>query len=274
MGPEIITVEALAGEIADGSLLGVPADYSGVPMAATRELIRRRARDLRLFCLPMSTLQGDMMIGAGCVAEVEAAAITMGEFGMAPRFCAAVQDGRIEMRDSTCPALHAQLQATEKGVPFMPLRGIIGSDLAVHQPDWRVIDNPFAQGEDPIVLLPAVQLDAVVFHAPYADTAGAVHIGRRRELATLAHAAKRVFVTVEKVIDGDLFETEASAAGALPALYVDSIAVAENGAWPCGLTDHYPPDAEALRAYVRAARTQEGFDAWLAEQGLIDRPAA
>lgn len=269
-----LTVGALAAAIPDGALLGVPADYSGVPMAATRALVARGARGLRLYCLPYTTLQGDILIGAGCAESIEAAAVTLGEYGLAPRFTAAVEGGRIEMRDSTCPALHAQLQATEKGVPFMPLRGVIGSDILKHRPDWTVIDSPFGNAPDPVLVLPAVKLDVALFHAPYADAEGNVFIGRRRELATMVHAAAKVLVTVEKVVEGNLFDSEASAAGALPAFYVDGIAVAESGAWPCGLTDLYPPDADALRAYAKAARTEAGFNAWLAEFLRSERFAA
>lgn len=189
-----IGVKEIAAAVPDGALLGVPADYSGVPMAVTRALIARQARGLRLYCLPLTTIQGDMLIGAGCVAEVEAAAVTMGEYGLAPCFSRAYEAGALTMRDSTCPALHTQLQAVEKGVPFMPLRGLIGSDIARFQPDWRTIQNPFSVEPDEIALLPARPLDVTVFHAPYADRQGNIHIGRRRELATLAHASREVFV--------------------------------------------------------------------------------
>jgi glutaconate CoA-transferase subunit A len=269
-----MTLEQVAEAIPDGALLGVPADYSGVPMAATRALIARGARDLRLYCLPLTTIQGDMLIGAGCVASLEAAAVTLGEYGLAPRFTEAAINGTFEMRDSTCPALHSQLQATEKGVPFMPLRGVIGSDIAAHRPDWQVINSPFGNAPDPILLLPAVKLDVALLHAAYADREGNVFIGRRRELATLVHAASKVLVTVEKIVDTSLYESEATAACALPAFYIDGIAVAENGAWPCGLTDVYPPDVEAIRAYAEAAKTQAGFANYLTEFGLEPRSAA
>lgn len=269
-----IPVGDIAAAISDGALIGVPADYSGVPMAVTRALIARGARDLRLYCLPLTTMQGDMLIGAECVAEVEAAAVTMGEYGLAPCFSRACEADALTMRDSTCPALHAQLQAVEKGVPFMPLRGLIGSDIVRFRPEWKTIQNPYSDEFDEIMLLPARPLDVTVFHAPYADTRGNVYIGRRRELATLAHASREVFVTVEKIVDTDLFDSEATAAGALPAFNVAALAVAESGAWPVGLQDVYPPDAEELRRYVRAARTKEGFVAYLAEQGLATRPAA
>ncbi len=269
-----ISVEDIAEAVPDGALLGVPADYSGVPMAVTRALIARGARDLSLYCLPLTTLQGDMLIGAGCVADVEAAAVTMGEYGLAPCFSRAFEGGAIRMQDSTCPALHAQLMAVERGTPFMPLRGLLGSDIAANRPDWRVVNNPFSNEEDPVVLLPARPLDVTVFHAPYADAEGNIFIGRQRELATLAHAAKATYVTVETFVDGNLFESEATAAGSLPAFYVSGIAEAEKGAWPMGLTDVYDPDGEELRRYVTAARTPDGFAAYLTEQGITARPAA
>ena len=269
-----MSVEAIAEAVPDGALLGVPADYSGVPMAFTRALIARGARGLRLYCLPLTTMQGDMLVGAGCVADIEAAAVTMGEYGLAPCFSRAYESGEITMQDSTCPALHTQLQAVEKGVPFMPLRGLIGSDIEAHRPDWKVIQNPFSNEPDVIELLPARQLDVTVFHAPYADSEGNVFIGRQGELATLAKGAKQVFVTVEKFIDGSLFEREATAAGALPAFYIPGIAEAKNGAWPMGLTDQYAPDGDALRAYVAAASTPAGFQQYLSEQGIARRSAA
>lgn len=267
-------VEEIAEAVPDGALLGVPADYSGVPMAVTRALVARGAKDLRLYCLPLTTMQGDMLIGAGCVSGVEAAAVTMGEYGLAPCFSRAFEAGSISMQDSTCPALHAQLQAVERGTPFMPLRGLLGSDIAAHRPDWRVISNPFSQDEDPVVLLPARPLDVTVFHAPFADRAGNIFIGRQRELATLAHASGQVFATVEKIVDTDLFESEATAAGALPAFYVSGLAEAPKGAWPLGLTDQYDPDGDELRAYVRAARTAAGFEDYLSQHGIRAKSAA
>lgn len=262
-----MSVEEIAEAVPNGALMGVPADYSGVPMAVTRALIERGASGLHLYCLPLTTMQGDMLIGAGCVAGVEAAAVTMGEYGLAPCFSRAIEGGTIAMRDSTCPALHTQLQAVEKGVPFIPLRGLIGSDIEAHRADWRTIPNPFSNDEDPIVLLPARPLDVTVFHAPYADRMGNVFIGRQRELATLTHASRETYVTVEKIVDCDLFESEATAAGALPAFYINGLAEAPNGAWPVGLTDVYPPDGEAMRDYVRAARTEAGFADYLATGG-------
>jgi glutaconate CoA-transferase subunit A len=263
--------------VTDGCMLVVPREVSGVPMAATRELIRRGVKRLHLVALPTSSLQADMMIGAGCVETLETSAVSLGEFGPAPRFTAAIISGEIKMKDATCPALHAGLQAAEKGVPFMPLRGLIGSDVLKFRDDWKVIDSPFgheSSGQaDPIVLLPAIEPDVALFHAPMGDRFGNVWIGRQRELATMAHAAKRTIVTMEKIYDGNLLEEPALAAGTLPGFYIDSVLVAERGAWPLGLPDHYAADAGHLADYARMAATAEGFAEYLARY-VYDRRAA
>jgi glutaconate CoA-transferase subunit A len=261
--PQIIrTLEEALSSITDGCVLAVPRENSGVAMAATCALIRRGVKRLELIALPTSSLQTDLLIGAGCVAALETSAVSLGEFGPAPRFTAAVTAGAIRMKDATCPALHAAFQAAEKGVPFMPLRGLIGSDLIAHRPDWRLIDNPFGNN-DPIVLLPAIKPDVALFHAAMADRAGNVWIGRQRDLATMAHAAAKTIVTVEKIADGDLLADATLAAGTLPGFYVEAIAIAPRGAWPLPLPDHYPADGEHLAEYARLAATEQGFTEYL-----------
>ena len=266
------TVDEALAPISDGCMLLVARETAGVAMEATRALIRRGVRNLTLITLPTSSLQADLLIGAGCVATLETSAVSLNEFGPAPRFTAAVTSGAIRIKDATCPALHAAIQAAEKGVPFMPLRGIIGSDLLARRPDWKIVDNPFGD-DDPIVLLPALKADVALFHAPLADRAGNVWIGRQRELATMAHAAAKTIVTVEKVQDENLFGDPVLAAGALAGFYIESIAVAPRGAWPLPLPDHYAADDANLTEYARLAATPEGFAAYL-DQYVYEKRAA
>ena len=266
------SVDEAVAAIPDSAMVVVPRESSGVPMEATRALIRRSVKRLHLVALPTSTLQADMLIGAGCVETLETSAVSLGEFGPAPRFTAAVLGRTIQMKDATCPALYAQVQAAEKGVPFMPLRGLIGSDILAHRPDWRVIDNPFGNN-DPIVLLPAIKPDFALFHAGMADRAGNVFIGRDRELATMAHASARTIATVEKIYDGNLMDDPALSAGTVPGFYIETVAIAPRGAWPLQLLDHYPADGAHLAEYAKAAATAEGFARYL-DQQVYARKAA
>ena len=262
-----VSLATLVDRIADGASLAIAPDYSGCAMAVVRALITRAARGLRVITVPQAGFQADMLIGAGCVASVETAAITLGEHGPASCFTRAAERGEVTLLDSTCPAIHAGLQAAEKGLPFLPLRGILGSDVLVHRQDWRTVDNPFAP-DDPIVVLPAIHPDVALFHAPMADRHGNVWIGVRRELMLMAHASAHTLVTVEEIRDDDLLADPALAAGTIPALYVSAISEVRDGAWPVGLFGRYPADAEHLRHYCALARSDDGFGTYLREQGI------
>jgi glutaconate CoA-transferase subunit A len=272
--PPVLDLDALAARVPDGATVALPPDNSLCPVALVRALIRRGVRGLHVLGVPVSGFATDLLIGAGAVARLTTSAVTLGEAGFAPRFTAATKAGTLPIADATCPAVHTALQAAEKGVPFMPLRGLIGSDLLAARRDWRVIDNPFSAEPDPIVLVPAIAPDIALIHAVAADRAGNVWVGRRRELATIAHAAKQTFVTVEHVVEGDFTEDERMAPGTIGALYVSAVAVAERGAWPLGVLDLYGADQPHLDAYAREARTDEGFAAYLASHVLPPRAKA
>src|SRR6187431_333602 len=93
------TLEEALAPITDGCVLAVPRESTGVAMAATRALIRRGVKNLALIALPTTSLQADLLIGAGCVASLETSAVSLGEFGPAPRFTAAVTTAAIKMKD-------------------------------------------------------------------------------------------------------------------------------------------------------------------------------
>lgn len=267
-------VDALAARVPDGAKLGIPADVSGVSLAAVRALVRRRARDLSIINVPTGGFATDLLIGAGCAAEIETSGVTLGEFGPAHRFVDAVRTGALRVKDATCPAIHAGLMAAEFGNPFMPLRGILGSDLLERRADWTVIDNPFG-ADDPIVLLKAITPDLALFHAGLADRDGNIWIGRRTELKLLAHASRGTLATVEAMHDGNLLADDRYAAGTIPATYVAAIALAPGAAAPCAFWHgDQPVDAAHMRRYAELSRTAEGFARYLDEDVLKPRRAA
>ena len=255
------SINDVIAPITDGCMLVVPREVSGVPMSATRALIRRGIKQLHLVALPTSSLQADLLIGAGCVETLETSAVSLGEFGPAPRFSAAATSAAIKIKDATCPALHAALQVGERRAFHATARPYRFGHFEIPR-RLEGIDNPFGS-DDPIVLLPAIKPDVALLHAPMADRLGNVWIGRLRELATMAHAAVKTVVTVEKIYDGNLLDDPTFAAGTLPGFYVESIVVAERGAWPLGLLDFYAADAEHLALYARMAATEAGFAEYL-----------
>jgi glutaconate CoA-transferase subunit A len=255
----------LAARIADGAFVAMPPDYSMPAMEVVRCLIRKKSRNLRLLGVPVLGMCADLLIGAGCVAEVETSAVSLGEAGMAPRFTEAVQQNLIKIKDATCPAIHTGLQATEKGVPFMPLRGVLGSSLVSNHPDWKVSSNPFSSSPDELLFVKAISPDVALFHARWVDEAGNAWIGRRRELATIAHASRLTFVTYEEIKQGDMLEDELLAPGVLSSVYISAAAPAKRGAWPLGAPEMYDIDDAHLALYAKAAKTREGFQRYLQE---------
>jgi glutaconate CoA-transferase subunit A len=269
-----MSVDELAARVPDGALIGLSKDDSGTAMALTRALIRRGVRNLHVVCVPVGGLQADILIGAGCVATIECSGVSFGELGLAPRFRDAVQSGAIRIKDATCPAIYAAVQAGEKAVPFAPIRGIIGSDVLRHRDDWKVVQNPFSDTTDPIVLVKAINPDVTMFHARWGDRFGNVWIGKRRELATLAHAAKETLVTVEEIVDFNLMSDEKLVGSTISSLYVTALAHAPRGAAPLNLDGVYDTDRRHIRDYVREAATVDGFAAYLDRTVFGTRAAA
>jgi glutaconate CoA-transferase subunit A len=262
-------LDELASHVADGDVVALPhtvsADFSGASMITTRALVRRGVRNLHLVGVPALSLQADLLIGAGCVSTIESGSVLLYEYGPANRFVAAQRLGTITVKDSTCPAIHAALIAGEKGLPFMPLRGLIGSDVLryrMEQDGWRVIDNPFGRN-DPIVLVPALRPDVTLFHAPLADRYRNVWVGRRGELVTMARSAHKALVTFEAIYEGNLAESDELAPATIPGVFITALSHQPNGSWPLHGGTSHPEDTAHMFEYARLSMTEEGFADYL-----------
>jgi glutaconate CoA-transferase, subunit A len=263
-------IEKLVTHVDDGDVVAlahtISADFSAASMVATPALIRREVKRLHLVGVPALSLQADILIGAGCVATVESGSILRYEYGAANRFVAAQKSGAIMVKDSTCPAIHSSLIAGAKGLPFLPIRGLIGSDVLRHRvahDGWKVIENPFAD-DDPIVVVPARRPDVALFHVPLADAWGNVWIGRRDELGTMAHSARKVLVTCETVSERNLVEDETLAPATISEMYVTGLSHQPNGSWPLFGGPGHPEDRQFMHDYARCSKSDEGFREFLA----------
>lgn len=257
----ISTLADLAAQIPDGASIALAKEPMS-PMALAHALIRRNAKDLTLITVPTAAIIADVLIGAGCVADVETSGISLGEFGPAGRFVDAVKTGRIVLRDSTCPAVYAALQASEKGQPFVPIRGLIGSDLLASRSDLKEITNPFAPN-DTLVVLPALRPDFALIHAELCDADGNLYIGGRHELKSMAHASTQVIATAERMIEGSLLDDPLRAPNCINAMYVAGLSVVEGGAWPTAVPRGAELDRTHLTLYAQASRSAEGFAQYL-----------
>jgi glutaconate CoA-transferase subunit A len=119
----VLDINALAALVPDGSLLSWPADHTGPPVALAHALVRRSACNLRLRTILTSGYSADILIGAGCVAEVETSGISLNEFGRANRFARASKSGTLLVKDAASSAaqpdfacFHAALADTNGNV--------------------------------------------------------------------------------------------------------------------------------------------------------------
>ena len=245
--------------IPDGAMLGVGRLP---PMELVRRLIRRGARDLDLVSAPTGGLAEDLLIAAGAVRSLHTSGVDLAEFGLAPNFGRAVAEGLVRVIDSSCPAMLMALQAGASGVSFTPVPGLFGSDLVAARADWKVIEDPFGDGGQ-VVLVPAVVPEYAAVHALRADPEGNVVTTIEFDDRLLIQASRKVVVTVEEVSE------EATASlrpdeQLIPAAYLDLVAVAPGGSLPVGCFGRYPDDREAILGYLAASSDPDRLRAWLA----------
>jgi glutaconate CoA-transferase subunit A len=160
------------------------------------------------------------------------------------------------------------------GVPFMPVRGLLGSDYLKARADFQVMRDPFS-GEA-IAVVPPITPDVALIHALKGDPEGNVLVDRLEDDHLLAQASRRVIVSVEEVVPaGALVETPEGLFVA--GIYVTALVHAPQGAYPAGCRGYYDHDPHHLRRYLEAAQTPEAFQAYLEsyvfEEAAVARPA-
>jgi len=162
----------------------------------------------------------------------------------------------------------AGLQAGAVGVPFMPVRGFLGTDYLKVRPEFRVIENPYNPGE-PVVVVPAIRPDVALIHGFRADAGGNVLTDPTQDAGLMARASRLTIVTVEEFQEAPL----GRGPGFIPALYVGAVAVARGGARPGACPGYYGRDEAEIKAYVGLARTEAGFREYLTRYVLNGVPA-
>jgi glutaconate CoA-transferase subunit A len=158
--------------------------------------------------------------------------------------------------------MFSMVQAGSMGLPFVAVRGLIGSDILKYRPDLRVIQSPFNSHEQVVVVCP-IRPDVAVFHALKADLWGNAITPFFREDPTLARASRLAIVTAEEIVDRPLTLKEAVPNTFIPAIDVDVVAHAPRGAHPGGLGDLYKPDHAHIMEYLEAAKEGIAFQRYL-----------
>ncbi|MCK4370401.1 MAG: hypothetical protein KAW03_04990 [Candidatus Lokiarchaeota archaeon] len=193
--------EAISTYINDGDLVGFGGlSFWRKPISACREIIRQEKKDLTL-CTFVGGFEIDMLIAGGCASEIRSCFVGMEIFGMAPHYRKAVESSSIKISEESEATIALGLRASYLKVPFMPLKGIIGTDMTKVRNDIKQIEDPLGSGTQ-VMVVPKIDLDVAIIHVPYADEFGNGNIAGAVWMdADMGKTAKKTIITCEKLVE-------------------------------------------------------------------------
>ena len=276
--------EAIRKYVPDDSLLAMGGfGHIRIPMALIYELVRQRVRNLTVIG-KTAVHDIDILIGGGCVSRVEVAYAFGHELrGLSPCGRRAVETGQVQVTGEISNAgFQWRFLAASMGVPFMPVRSMLGTDTLKHS-SARVIDDPWSG--KPIALVPACYPDVALFHVHRCDRYGNAQIdGIMVEDFELARAARRLIITTEEIIDHEEIQRQPWRT-VIPFYLVDAVIEVPFGAHPTEMPVTYYFDEEHIAHWLEVSKTPEGtakyfdefvfgvpeFDAYLEKVGGLRR---
>jgi glutaconate CoA-transferase subunit A len=253
--------DAIRRLVPDGaSVVMGTALESLIPFAAGHELIRQRRTGLELVG-PISDMLFDQLIGAGCARRVTAAWVGNVSAGLGHNYRRAVEHGipvPLELEEHSNFTVGLGLLAAALGVPYLPTRSLLGSDLATTNP--RLV-----AGEPGLLHVQAIEPDVAILHVQRADAEGHAHcwgnLGITREAGL---AAGRVILTTEEVVPPEVILSDPNRI-LFPPHRVSAVVLAPGGAHPSPVQGYYGRDHAVFAEYHAATRERDGFLRWLEE---------
>ena len=269
--------KAVAEVVADGAsvALGLQMEQM-IPFAAGQEIIRQKKRDLTLIG-PISDILFDQIIGAGCVNRVIAAWIGNVLMGSAYNFRRAVEHDGLKVVNMTNFTVALALQAGAMGVPFLPARTALGSDVARDNEFFAEIDSPFSGTGESAKLhaIKALVPDVAIVHVQRADHDGNAHCwGNFGVMIEGIRAAKRVILIAEEVVEPDVIASDPNRT-VIPGFLVNAVVECRYGAHPSPVQGYYKRDDAFFRQYHEQTKKKADSEAWQERwvHGVVDRRA-
>ena len=254
--------EAIASFVPDGAsvALGLQMEQN-IPFAAGHEIIRQKKSGLRLIG-PISDILFDQMIAGGCVSEIVAAWVGNVMMGSAYNFRRAAESGAIKVFNMTNFSIALALQAGAMGVPFIPTRTAMGSDVPKGNHFFYGIFSPF-EGKEPLLAVRAINPDVTIVHAQRADADGNAHNwGSFGVMLEAVRAAKHVIVVAEEIVGPDVIASDPNRT-VIPGFLVSAVVECPYGAHPSPVQGYYKRDDAFFREYHQQTKTPAESDAWL-----------
>ncbi len=242
--------EAILTYIQDWDLIGIwGLSFWRKPISACKEIIRQNKKDLSI-CTFVGGIDVDMLIAGDCVSEVRSCFVGMEIFGLAPHYRKAVESGSIKISEESEATIALGLRASYLKVPFMPLKGIIGTDLEKVRTDIKQIEDPLGSGTQ-IMAVPKIDLDVAILHVPYADELGNGNIPGAVWLDDdMAKTAKKTIITCEKLVETEDIRHLPGKAQ-LPMQTTNAVVKIPFGAHPSSVYPLYTFDPLHIQSYLK-----------------------
>ncbi len=266
--------DAIAKFVPDGSSVAMGLQLEQmIPFAAGHEIIRQNKRDLRLIG-PISDCLFDQIIGAGCVKDVVAAWVGNVMMGQAYSFRRATESGAIRVFNMTNFTIALGLQAGAMGVPFLPTRTAMGSDVPKGNHFFYQIISPF-EPKETLFAVRAIVPDVTIIHVQRADEEGNAHCwGNLGVMQEAVRAAKKAIVVAEEIVSREVIASDPNRT-VVPGFLVSAGVHEPFGAHPSPVQGCYSRDNGFFRAYHAETKTADEYARWKAKwvDGVQDRKA-
>jgi len=242
--------EAISTYIQNGDLIGIGGlSFWRKPISACQEIIRQNKKHLAI-CTFVGGIEVDMLIAGGCVSEVRSCFVGMEIFGMAPNFRKAVESKSIKISEESEATIALGLRASYLKVPFMPLKGIIGTDMLKVRDDIKKIEDPLGSGTQ-VMAVPKIDLDVAIIHVPYADEFGNGNIAGAVWMdADMGKTAKKTIITCEKLVETEDIRYLPGKAQ-LPIQTTSAVVKVPFGAHPTSCYPIYTFDPLHIQSYLK-----------------------
>jgi len=255
--------EAIAADVQDGMAIAMGCGLESlIPFAASCEIIRQRKKNLTLIG-PISDMQFDQLIGAGCVKKIIASWVGNVAAGLGHNYRRAAEAGipnAIEIEEHSNFTIGLGLQAAGIGLPFIPTKSIKGSDFRKGE-QFSLVHCPFTNEE--LVAVRAIRPDVAILHVQRADREGNAHVwGNFGVMREAAMAARKVIFTCEEIVDHDVILSDPNR-NVIPGFVVSSVVHEPFGSHPSPTQGYARRDDDFYFEYHKATRSREGFEQWV-----------
>ncbi|MGD2155778.1 MAG: CoA-transferase [Anaerolineales bacterium] len=252
--------EAISRFVRDGDYIGTEL-YGTVrcPQSLINEVVRQGKKDLRV--AGQGVFELDMLLAAGLVKALDHTYIGLEVYGISNCLRREVESGRVEKCvEWSNAAIAWRFKAAAMGVPFIPVRSMLGTDTLKYSAA-KVVTCPFTG--DPICLLPALILDVGFIHVHRADQYGNAQIDGILGFAPeLARASKRLIISAEEIVLTEQIRRQPDRT-IIPYFLVDAVVEAPFGSHPGETCYLYERDEEHIRYWVEASKEVESAQAYL-----------